>query len=108
MKIHYSTIVRTIAERTGQPMKVVKEVMEVFTEIVENLRVDEKAASPLGTFQAHYRSPRPIKLPGGEPSKVKAQVFVRLKINQRLRTNPGDKRWSYLTTPPPNLPRNND
>lgn len=98
----YDDLIDTLSERTREPKKTVREILDALPEALLELKAGEFVHTPLGAFTARYRKPRKVLLPDGiAHGDIEEAVVVRLNPSYRLRVSPGHSRWGFMTTPSP-------
>jgi nucleoid DNA-binding protein len=85
----YDELLARISEATGVDPAKVRQVLDVFPDIVMMCQEGEKVWTPLGTFKIIRRPAKRVRLPNGEWTVAVERVQAKLHISRRLKAESG-------------------
>ena len=85
--MHYQTLVERVAELSGCPEEVVREILFALPSVLAEMALGDMVKTPLGVFRVIRTKARIITPPyGGSPVPTPSSLVVKLRPGIRLRS----------------------
>ena len=83
--MQYGELVQRVADETGTPVDIIKEVLMTLPTLMLSLQEGEQVRTPFGVFRATVRKERQVRIPESDQyATIPSKFIVKLKPGSRL------------------------